>query len=100
MPIALSVGAVLLNIPAFFELYNYICYNTEENRVAISVCVSELRYLASLMARILQVRPTALRLQSAYALYRLISRMIAVSIGPNLSILSELTSPASKNVDR
>lgn len=69
MPIALSVGAVLLNIPAFFELYNYICYNTEENRVAISV------------------RPTALRLQSAYALYRLISRMIAVSIGPNLSIL-------------
>lgn len=49
---------------------------------------------------ILQVRPTALRLQSAYALYRLISRMIAVSIGPNLSILSELTSPASKNVVR
>ncbi|VDP26048.1 unnamed protein product [Heligmosomoides polygyrus] len=69
MPIALSVGAVLLNIPAFFELYNYICYNTEENRV---------------------VRPTALRLQSAYALYRLISRMIAVSIGPNL-ILTLLT---------
>ncbi|WKY13282.1 hypothetical protein Q1695_004247 [Nippostrongylus brasiliensis] len=69
MPIALSVGAILLNIPAFFELSNYICFNTEENRVAISV------------------RPTALRLQSAYALYRLISRMIVVSIGPNLMIL-------------
>ncbi|KAK5985275.1 hypothetical protein GCK32_011829 [Trichostrongylus colubriformis] len=69
MPIALSVGAVLLNIPAFFELYNYMCYKAEENRIAISV------------------RPTALRLQNAYALYRLISRMIAVSIGPNLGIL-------------
>ncbi|KAK6046398.1 hypothetical protein COOONC_16096, partial [Cooperia oncophora] len=69
MPIALSIGAVLLNIPAFFELYNYLCYKAEENRVAISV------------------RPTALRLQNAYALYRLISRMIAVSIGPNLGIL-------------
>ncbi|VDO64409.1 unnamed protein product [Haemonchus placei] len=69
MPIALSIGAVLLNIPAFFELYNYLCYKAEENRIAISV------------------RPTALRLQSAYALYRLISRMIAVSIGPNLGIL-------------
>ncbi|PIO73833.1 hypothetical protein TELCIR_04187 [Teladorsagia circumcincta] len=69
MPIALSIGAVLLNIPAFFELYNYMCYKLEENRIAISV------------------RPTALRLQNAYALYRLISRMIAVSIGPNLGIL-------------
>ncbi|KIH63410.1 hypothetical protein ANCDUO_06288 [Ancylostoma duodenale] len=71
MPIALSVGAILLNIPAFFELYNYLCYNQEENRIAISV------------------RLTALRGQKAYALYRMISRMIAVSIGPNLCILSE-----------
>ncbi|KAL6742643.1 hypothetical protein Aduo_015773 [Ancylostoma duodenale] len=69
MPIALSVGAILLNIPAFFELYNYLCYNQEENRIAISV------------------RLTALRGQKAYALYRMISRMIAVSIGPNLCIL-------------
>uniref|UniRef100_A0A0K0DE22 G_PROTEIN_RECEP_F1_2 domain-containing protein n=1 Tax=Angiostrongylus cantonensis TaxID=6313 RepID=A0A0K0DE22_ANGCA len=69
MPIALSIGAILLNVPAFFELYNYLCYKQEENRIAISV------------------RPTALRLQSAYALYRLISRMIVVSIGPNLGIL-------------
>ncbi|VDM52953.1 unnamed protein product [Angiostrongylus costaricensis] len=66
MPIALSIGAILLNVPAFFELYNYLCYKQEENRI---------------------VRPTALRLQSAYALYRLISRMIVVSIGPNLGIL-------------
>ncbi|KAK6022577.1 hypothetical protein OSTOST_11712, partial [Ostertagia ostertagi] len=36
MPIALSIGAVLLNIPAFFELYNYMCYKLEENRIAIS----------------------------------------------------------------
>ncbi|EPB73061.1 hypothetical protein ANCCEY_07835 [Ancylostoma ceylanicum] len=69
MPIALSIGAILLNIPAFFELYNYLCYNQEENRIAISV------------------RLTALRGQKAYALYRMISRMIAVSIGPNLCIL-------------
>ncbi|CAJ0590917.1 unnamed protein product [Cylicocyclus nassatus] len=69
MPIALSIGAVLLNIPAFFELYNYLCYDEEQNRIAISV------------------RLTALRGKKAYALYRMISRMIAVSIGPNLCIL-------------
>ncbi|ETN77891.1 hypothetical protein NECAME_03063 [Necator americanus] len=69
MPIALSTGAVLLNIPAFFEFNNYLCYNQEENRIAVSV------------------RLTALRNQKAYALYRMISRMIAVSIGPNLCIL-------------
>ncbi|KAJ1365146.1 hypothetical protein KIN20_025374 [Parelaphostrongylus tenuis] len=69
MPIALSIGAILLNVPAFFELYNYLCYKQEENRIAISV------------------RPTELRLKSGYALYRLISRMIVVSIGPNLGIL-------------
>ncbi|KJH43007.1 hypothetical protein DICVIV_10996 [Dictyocaulus viviparus] len=71
LPIMLSIGSILLNVPAFFELYNYLCYKQEEDRIAISV------------------RPTALRLQNAYVLYRMISRMIAVSIGPNLGILSE-----------
>ncbi|CAB3397992.1 unnamed protein product [Caenorhabditis bovis] len=69
MPLLLSIGAILLNFPAFFEFHTAPCFSHELNRTSITVKIS------------------SLRMNKAYMMYRLLSRMVLVSIGPNIFIL-------------
>ncbi|CAD6193446.1 unnamed protein product [Caenorhabditis auriculariae] len=69
MPFVLSICAVLLNFPSFFEIHTVPCYSTRLHRMSVNL------------------RPTWLRLDPTYTMYRLLSRMVVISIGPNIFIL-------------
>ncbi|PAV81949.1 hypothetical protein WR25_05843 [Diploscapter pachys] len=69
MPIFLSLAAILLNFPAFFEIRSRQCYKEREGQVGIDL------------------RPTWLRLDPTYTMYRILSRMMLITIGPNIFIL-------------
>uniref|UniRef100_A0A915ET79 G-protein coupled receptors family 1 profile domain-containing protein n=1 Tax=Ditylenchus dipsaci TaxID=166011 RepID=A0A915ET79_9BILA len=71
VPVFLSTLAILVNVPAFFEIYTIQCYLFPENRMAYGLQISELR------------------LNSYYKLwYKVVFRMLVTSCGPNIFILS------------
>uniref|UniRef100_A0A1I7T4X8 G_PROTEIN_RECEP_F1_2 domain-containing protein n=1 Tax=Caenorhabditis tropicalis TaxID=1561998 RepID=A0A1I7T4X8_9PELO len=69
MPAILSTAAVVLNLPAFFEIECRPCFNRLTNTT------------------LEQLTPSWLRLNSNYTVYRLFTRMVLVSVGPNILIL-------------
>lgn len=69
MPLFLSAAAMLLNFPAFFEIQCVPCVNRFTNISTV------------------QLTPTWLRTNPNYTVYRLLSRMILVSVGPNIFII-------------
>ncbi|CAJ0923879.1 unnamed protein product, partial [Mesorhabditis belari] len=70
LPVLLSILAILVNFPAFFELGTKVCYHVAEKRLSLK----------------LQVMP--FRTDPAYLFwYKLLFRMLVTSIGPNLFIL-------------
>uniref|UniRef100_A0A914DI34 G-protein coupled receptors family 1 profile domain-containing protein n=1 Tax=Acrobeloides nanus TaxID=290746 RepID=A0A914DI34_9BILA len=69
-PVILSIVAILVNIPAFFEIVTRICYRMDENRHGYGLYIS------------------ALRLNEYYKLwYKVVFRMLITSCGPNIFIL-------------
>ncbi|KAI6237860.1 G-PROTEIN-RECEP-F1-2 domain-containing protein [Aphelenchoides besseyi] len=70
MPILISVVAVLINIPAFFEIRTVQCIRVIENRIGYMLRISPLR------------------LDPSYRLwYKVVFRMIVTTAGPNICIL-------------
>ncbi|EGT30915.1 CBN-GLB-33 protein [Caenorhabditis brenneri] len=69
MPAILSITAVFLNLPSFWEIECSPCFSTATNTVK------------------LQLVPTWLRLNPNYSVYRLFIRMFLVSVGPNILII-------------
>ncbi|KAI1723717.1 putative G-protein coupled receptor frpr-1 [Ditylenchus destructor] len=71
VPIFLSTVAIMVNIPAFFEIHAIPCYLLTENRMGYGLQISDLR------------------LNSYYKLwYKVVFRMLVTSCGPNIFILS------------
>lgn len=69
MPLFLSFAAFVLNFPAFFEIEYKPCTYKDTNVSSI------------------QLATTWLRTNPNYSVYRLFSRMILVSVGPNILII-------------
>ncbi|KAH7730810.1 Protein GLB-33 [Aphelenchoides avenae] len=70
LPIVISALAILVNIPAFFEIYTALCYRPSENKLVYGLRISELR------------------LNRYYKLwYKVVFRMLVTSCGPNIFIL-------------
>uniref|UniRef100_A0AC34FY13 G-protein coupled receptors family 1 profile domain-containing protein n=1 Tax=Panagrolaimus sp. ES5 TaxID=591445 RepID=A0AC34FY13_9BILA len=69
VPIMLSIVAILINIPAFFEIVSKLCYRMPEGRLGYGLYI------------------TSLRLNAYYKLwYKVVFRMLVQSCGPNAII--------------
>ncbi|CAI4223975.1 unnamed protein product [Auanema sp. JU1783] len=69
MPFILSLCAIIINVPAFFEIIAAPCFSRVHNKKSVHLIV------------------TPFRRDAMYKMYRLLSRMILISIGPNIFIL-------------
>ncbi|PIC25350.1 hypothetical protein B9Z55_018314 [Caenorhabditis nigoni] len=68
-PLVLSIIAVIFNLPAFFEINSTPCFNALTNSTSF------------------QLTLTWLRKNKFYSYYRVVIRMLLVSVGPNILII-------------
>uniref|UniRef100_A0A8R1DUE1 G-protein coupled receptors family 1 profile domain-containing protein n=1 Tax=Caenorhabditis japonica TaxID=281687 RepID=A0A8R1DUE1_CAEJA len=69
MPLALSLAAIIFSFPSFFEIESYHCFKPETGLIH------------------LMLRPTWLRTNNEYKMYRMASRMLFLTVGPNIFIV-------------
>ncbi|CTQ86985.1 G-protein coupled receptors family 1 profile domain-containing protein [Caenorhabditis elegans] len=69
MPLYVSLCALLFNLPAFFEIRSKSCFNRDTNETLVTLS------------------PTRLRTNPYFTVYRVCSRMLMVSVGPNILIV-------------